>query len=85
MHEKYRSASTITPLHHSTKYGDLLAAAKRNEANFTYHGRHPSLTSTQFTHIIEFTWGVHTTPTSSLGTKLSNAQCIVNSLATVIW
>jgi hypothetical protein len=58
---KYSLTSTITPLHHSAKHGDLLAAAKRNEADFTYQRRHPSLTSTQITHKMEFMWGVHNT------------------------
>jgi hypothetical protein len=58
---KYSLASTITPLHHNTKHGDLLATAKKIGADFSYHGRHPSLTSTKFTHNRKFMWGVHNT------------------------
>jgi hypothetical protein len=50
-----------TPLHHSTKHGNLLATAKLNGVDFISPGKHPSLASTQFIHKMEFTWGVYNT------------------------
>jgi hypothetical protein len=74
----YSITSTNTPLHHTTKHGNLLATAKRQGADFAYYGRHPSLTFTHFTHKMEFLWGVHNTRLLTCN-KFSNAQCVESS------
>jgi hypothetical protein len=40
-------------------HGALLARAKEDGADFTFHKEHTTLTRTQFTHKQEFMWGVH--------------------------
>jgi hypothetical protein len=58
---KFSSTTTKSPLNHNAEHGNLLATAKLNGDNFICHGRHPSLTSTQFAQKMEFLWGVHNT------------------------
>jgi hypothetical protein len=50
---------THTPLSQTSKHGHLLARAKDDGADFTFHKKHTKLTNTQFNHKQEFVWGVH--------------------------
>jgi hypothetical protein len=72
---KYSLASATIPLHHITKHGSLLATAKRSGADFTYNGRHLSLTSTQFINKMELMWGVHNTRLLPWNKMFSRPMC----------
>jgi hypothetical protein len=51
----HNTKHTHTPLSHTSKHGALLARAKEDGTDFTFHKNHTALTNTLFTHKQEHT------------------------------